>query len=80
MFAISIVVSLADIVEARFSVSSSHVLICPDFKEAFDIGQETPTMLACIKLNEMFTDLHQSTDAIVSWREKMPPDWLDFQV
>jgi hypothetical protein len=39
MFATSIAISLADIVEARFPVSYSHVLICSDFKEAFETGQ-----------------------------------------
>ena len=75
MFATSIVISLADIVESRFPVSSSHVLLCPDFKEAFEAGQETPTMLACIKLNEMFTDLLESNDTIVSRKEKLPQVW-----
>jgi len=35
-------------------------------------------MLACIKLNEMFTDLLDSTDTIVSRREKMPQVWSVF--
>ena len=39
MFATSVAISLADIVEARFPVSYSHVLICSDFKEAFETGQ-----------------------------------------
>ena len=51
MFATSIAISLADIVEARFPVSYSHVLICSDFKEAFETGEVSSYQLSKAKMS-----------------------------
>ena len=56
-WATSLCLLLIDIVIVRFAIISNQVALCPAFKVASDEKQETPTMVASIKLNELFSDL-----------------------
>ena len=56
-WATSLCLLLIDIMIVRFAIISNQVALCPAFKVASDEKQETPTMVASIKLNELFSDL-----------------------
>ena len=68
-WATSMVLMLNDIIYVRFSLTTNQVPICPAFKVAIEESQETPTIMACIKLSELF---HQICKA----EENMPEGWF----
>ena len=56
--ATAIAISLADLLESKFPgccSAASGLEVCPKFKEAFEAGQETPQVFACVKVNELFS-------------------------
>ena len=57
-WATSMVLMLNDIIYVRFSITmANQVPICPAFKVAMEESQETPTIMACIKLSELFNQI-----------------------
>ena len=56
-WATSMVLMLNDIIYVRFSITTNQVPICPAFKVAMEESQETPTIMACIKLSELFSQI-----------------------
>ena len=57
LWATSMVLMLNDIIYVRFSITTNQVPICPAFKVALEESQETPTIMACIKLSELFSQI-----------------------
>lgn len=72
----SICLLLSDIVLVRYSIGTSNqVPICSAFKVASEEGQETATIVACIKLNDLFTDLLDGKASKA--KAVMPRCWFD---
>ena len=53
--ATALVIALSDLLDAKFDCHSVPVEMCPMFKSAFEKGEETPLMFACVKINSLFT-------------------------
>ena len=53
--ATALVIALSDLLDAKFDCHSVPVEMCPIFKSAFEKGEETPLMFACVKINSLFT-------------------------
>ena len=72
LWSTSICLLLNDIVLVKFAILSNQVPLCPAFKVASEEDQETPTMVASIKLNELLTDLSCKDSKA---RNLMPDCW-----
>ena len=53
--ATALVIALSDLLDAKLDCHSVPVEMCPMFKSAFEKGEETPLMFACVKINSLFT-------------------------
>ena len=53
--ATALVIALSDLLDAKLDCHSVPVEMCPIFKSAFEKGEETPLMFACVKINSLFT-------------------------
>ena len=72
LWSTSMCLLINDIMFVRFEFSSNQVPTCPAFKVASEESQETPTMVASMKLNELLTDL---TNKDSKARSLMPDCW-----
>ena len=54
--ATALVIALSDLLDAKFDCHSvPPVEMCPMFKSAFEKGEESPLIFACVKINSLFT-------------------------